>query len=281
VMLCLCDVEESSKPLEEIMVLCVESEFALHVCWKPEEVAAYLTSFRRNLNKGADSLKAKKETQAFAAAAAALTQIRSINKTDAATLLSTFGSFRQLAELSGDDLAACPGFGEKKASRLLATLSAPFPSSTPSHSHSHFLPSPSTPSSLAVSSSSPTAPMVDAPLLRTVADETGAEVVVPVSAKLARAGQHAMQAALRNSINLDDSPEDELAVPILQAPASIVEGRSVNSDAVAVPPPDIMTTEAILPPSRTHPSSPNGVCSLSRAEDVAHFSFYDVQDDDM
>lgn len=40
---------------------------------------------------------------------AALTTIRSINKTDAVTLASTFGSVRGIMQASKAELAQCPG----------------------------------------------------------------------------------------------------------------------------------------------------------------------------
>lgn len=56
----------------------------------------------------------------------ALTCVRSVNKTDAATLLNTFGSLGRVINASQDSLALCPGLGPQKASRLYKTLHTPF-----------------------------------------------------------------------------------------------------------------------------------------------------------
>lgn len=56
----------------------------------------------------------------------ALTSIRSVNKTDATNLLSTFGSLGRIICASEDALALCPGFGAHKASRLYKALHQPF-----------------------------------------------------------------------------------------------------------------------------------------------------------
>lgn len=56
----------------------------------------------------------------------ALTCVRSVNKTDAATLLTTFGCLGKIISATQDSLGLCPGFGPQKAFRLYKTLHTPF-----------------------------------------------------------------------------------------------------------------------------------------------------------
>ena len=56
-----------------------------------------------------------------------LTCVRSVNKTDSATVASNFGSLKALAAASREELALCPGLGGKKVERLFSALHAPFP----------------------------------------------------------------------------------------------------------------------------------------------------------
>lgn len=56
----------------------------------------------------------------------ALTTIRSVNKTDARTLITTFGSFENILKASENSLALCPGIGPQKASRIYKILHQPF-----------------------------------------------------------------------------------------------------------------------------------------------------------
>lgn len=56
----------------------------------------------------------------------ALTSIRSVNRTDAATLLSSFGSVRNIVRASKESIALCPGIGMQKAARLQLVLKQPF-----------------------------------------------------------------------------------------------------------------------------------------------------------
>lgn len=56
----------------------------------------------------------------------ALTTVRSVNKTDAMTLLTTFGTFEDIIQAPSGSLALCPGFGPQKAQRLHKTLHETF-----------------------------------------------------------------------------------------------------------------------------------------------------------
>lgn len=49
-----------------------------------------------------------------------------MNKTDAMTLLSTFGSLENMVKAPKQKLAVCPGFGAKKASQFYKVLHESF-----------------------------------------------------------------------------------------------------------------------------------------------------------
>ncbi|KAL1542234.1 Excision repair cross-complementation group 1 [Salvia divinorum] len=63
----------------------------------------------------------------------ALTSVRHVNKTDVVTLGSTFGSLSNIMDASMEDLARCPGIGERKVGRLHDTFHEPFKSAVPIH----------------------------------------------------------------------------------------------------------------------------------------------------
>ena len=48
-----------------------------------------------------------------------------VNRTDAATLLNTFGSVADIVAASVQDLALCPGIGLKKARAIFSTFRDP------------------------------------------------------------------------------------------------------------------------------------------------------------
>lgn len=56
----------------------------------------------------------------------ALTTIKPVNKTDAMTLISIFGTLENIIKASESRLADCPGFGATKARKLYKALHEPF-----------------------------------------------------------------------------------------------------------------------------------------------------------
>lgn len=56
----------------------------------------------------------------------ALTSIKSVNRTDAITLLSNFRSLQNICEASEEDLSLCPGIGPQKAKRIYSILHQSF-----------------------------------------------------------------------------------------------------------------------------------------------------------
>lgn len=56
----------------------------------------------------------------------ALTTVKSINKTDATTLLTTFGTLANIVKAQPNTLALCPGFGMHKAQKLHKVLHESF-----------------------------------------------------------------------------------------------------------------------------------------------------------
>ncbi|KAH1037591.1 hypothetical protein GYH30_056775 [Glycine max] len=53
-------------------------------------------------------------------------KVRHVNKTDVVTLGTTFGSLCNIMGASMEDLARCPGIGERKVKRLFDTFHEPF-----------------------------------------------------------------------------------------------------------------------------------------------------------
>ncbi|KAI8643628.1 restriction endonuclease type II-like protein [Parasitella parasitica] len=120
------DVDSYHDALREINRIAILSDFTLMLAWSPEEAARYLETYKAFENKAPDMIRERVDDEYFAKITDCLTQIRSVNKTDVLTLLSTFGSLKQIAEASTDALAMCPGFGEQKVKRLQQTWKQPF-----------------------------------------------------------------------------------------------------------------------------------------------------------
>jgi DNA excision repair protein ERCC-1 len=120
------DVENYHDALREINRIAILSDFTLMLAWSPEEAGRYLETYKAFENKDPDLIRERVEDGFLAKATDCLTNIKSVNKTDVLTLLSTFGSLKQVSEAKADQLAMCPGFGEQKVKRLQQAWKLPF-----------------------------------------------------------------------------------------------------------------------------------------------------------
>ncbi|KAI8066216.1 restriction endonuclease type II-like protein [Gilbertella persicaria] len=120
------DVENYHDAIREINRIAILSDFTLMLAWSPEEAGRYLETYKALENRAPDLIKERVEDEYLAKITDCLTQIRSVNKTDVLTLLSTFGSLKQISEATTDQLAMCPGFGEQKVKRIQQVWKQPF-----------------------------------------------------------------------------------------------------------------------------------------------------------
>ncbi|GMF38913.1 unnamed protein product [Phytophthora fragariaefolia] len=124
--LCFVDVDDNEVALREINRVALLSDFTLVLAWSWLEAARYLETFKAYENKSATIIKEKVEAEFLPKANDVLTSIRSVNKTDVVTLLTTFGTVKGLMNASMEELSLCPGVGAKKVRQLLETFQEPF-----------------------------------------------------------------------------------------------------------------------------------------------------------
>lgn len=127
-LLCLVDVEDNESILSVLNKTCCVNNMTLILAWSEEEVARYLETFKAFEGKDASTIQKKKEVTFPEQVADVLGCIRSVNKTDAATLKNQFKNVRSVMNASVDDIRQCPGIGEKKARRLYDAFNKPFSS---------------------------------------------------------------------------------------------------------------------------------------------------------
>lgn len=128
ILLCLVDVEDNNAILLFLNKLCCVNNLSLILAWTEEEAARYLETFKAYENKDASLIQKKKDMTFSEQVADTLGCIRSVNKTDAVTLLSQFGNVKSIMSASLEDIRQCPGIGEKKAKRLFDAFNKPFSS---------------------------------------------------------------------------------------------------------------------------------------------------------
>uniref|UniRef100_A0A8C3YF89 DNA excision repair protein ERCC-1 n=1 Tax=Catagonus wagneri TaxID=51154 RepID=A0A8C3YF89_9CETA len=120
------DVKDPQQALRELAKMCILADCTLILAWSPEEAGRYLETYKAYEQKPADLLMEKLEQDFVSRVTECLTTVKSVNKTDSQTLLTTFGSLEQLIAASREDLALCPGLGPQKARRLFDVLHEPF-----------------------------------------------------------------------------------------------------------------------------------------------------------
>ncbi|XP_030283889.1 DNA excision repair protein ERCC-1 isoform X1 [Sparus aurata] len=120
------DVKDPHHALKELARICIMADCTLILAWSPEEAGRYLETYKSYEKKPADLLKEQVEKDYLSKVTDSLTTVKSINKTDAITLLSTFSSVEGIISASKEDLVLCPGLGPQKAKRLYDVLHKPF-----------------------------------------------------------------------------------------------------------------------------------------------------------
>ncbi|KAI8877723.1 hypothetical protein K501DRAFT_288242 [Backusella circina FSU 941] len=121
------DVDNHHAPLCELNRLAVLNGFTLVLAWSLEEAGRYLETFKMFEHKSPDTIREKQNPDDYYANMTdCLTQVKSINKTDVLTLMSTFGTLKNIADATADKLAICPGFGEQKVKQLKQVWDQPF-----------------------------------------------------------------------------------------------------------------------------------------------------------
>ncbi|XP_069010735.1 DNA excision repair protein ERCC-1 [Embiotoca jacksoni] len=120
------DVKDPHHALKELARICIMADCTLILAWSPEEAGRYLETYKAYEKKPADLLKEQVEKNYLSKVTDCLTTVKSVNKTDAITLLSTFSSVEGIISASKEDLVLCPGLGPQKARRLFDVLHKPF-----------------------------------------------------------------------------------------------------------------------------------------------------------
>ena len=120
------DVKEPHHVLKQLMRLAILSELTLMLAWSHEEAAKIIETYKTFEHKPPDMIMEKGGTEPHEKMIEALTSVKSVNKTDAVTLLGTFRTLEALIRASPEDLALCPGFGPNKAKKLHKVLHEPF-----------------------------------------------------------------------------------------------------------------------------------------------------------
>ncbi|XP_049869651.1 DNA excision repair protein ERCC-1 [Pectinophora gossypiella] len=120
------DLKDPHIPLKSLTRICLLTDMTLMLAWSPEEAAKVIENYKIYENKPPDRIMERIENDPHQKIINALTSVRSVNKTDAMTLVTTFGTLENIIRASESRLAECPGFGLTKAKKLYTALHQPF-----------------------------------------------------------------------------------------------------------------------------------------------------------
>lgn len=127
ILLVVVDHVEHKSYLKELSKLSIRCNLTLMLCWTVEDAAMYLEKYKLSEDKPADIIMEKPTNYEYEDALDqymidALTESRSINRTDATSIVGLFDKFEKISTATPEELAICPGVGMQKAQRLYEML---------------------------------------------------------------------------------------------------------------------------------------------------------------
>lgn len=126
VVLTMVDIETHEEPLKELSKTSLINNVTIILCWSAQECGRYLELFKSFENAAPTSIRTHQSTSYSDRIEEFITVPRGINKTDAMSLVSSFGSIRTAVNASPEEILMVAGWGEKKVQRWCNTVREPF-----------------------------------------------------------------------------------------------------------------------------------------------------------
>ncbi|KAG9245896.1 putative mating-type switching protein swi10 [Calycina marina] len=126
VVLTLVDIDNHEDSLKELSKTSLINNVTVILCWTAAEGARYLELYKSFEHANAGAIRGTESKGYTDKMVDFVTVPRSINKTDAVTLVSAFGSIRGAVNARPEDIAIIGGWGEKKIMRWCGVVDEPF-----------------------------------------------------------------------------------------------------------------------------------------------------------
>jgi len=120
------DIETHEEPLKELSKTSLINNVTVILCWSAQECGRYLELFKSFENAAPTSIRSHQSTNYSDRLEEFITVPRGVNKTDAMSLVSSFGSIRTAVNASPEEVLLVAGWGEKKVQRWCNTVREPF-----------------------------------------------------------------------------------------------------------------------------------------------------------
>jgi DNA excision repair protein ERCC-1 len=108
------DIPNHEETLKELSKTSIVNNVTLILCWSAPEAAHYLELFKSSENAQPTAIRSQQAQSYRESVIEFITAPRSVNKSDAASLMSTFGSLQAAVNAQPEQISAVPGWGEKK-----------------------------------------------------------------------------------------------------------------------------------------------------------------------
>ena len=122
VLLTMVDIQNHEESLKELSKTSLINNLTLILCWSAQEAGRYLELYKSYEHASPTSIRAHQATSYSEKLIEFITVPRSINKTDALSLVSGFGSVRAAVNARPEEIGEITGWGEKKVQRWCATV---------------------------------------------------------------------------------------------------------------------------------------------------------------
>ncbi|KAL5363955.1 restriction endonuclease type II-like protein [Aspergillus floccosus] len=114
ILLIIVDIPNHEDSLKELSKTSLVNNLTLMLCWSAPEAAHYLELFKSSEKSQPTAIRTQQAQSYKESLVEFVTTPRSINKSDAASLISTFGSLQNAVNAQPEQISAVPGWGEKK-----------------------------------------------------------------------------------------------------------------------------------------------------------------------
>ncbi|PWY93802.1 mating-type switching protein Swi10 [Aspergillus sclerotioniger CBS 115572] len=122
IILVIVDIPNHEDSLKELSKTSIVNNMTLILCWSAPEAAHYLELFKSSENSQPTAIRTQQAQSYKESLVEFVTTPRSINKSDAASLISTFGSLQNAINAQPEQISAVPGWGEKKVRQWSTTV---------------------------------------------------------------------------------------------------------------------------------------------------------------
>ncbi|PYH97574.1 DNA repair protein rad10 [Aspergillus ellipticus CBS 707.79] len=122
IILIIVDIPNHEDSLKELSKTSVINNLTLILCWSAPEAAHYLELFKSSENSQPTAIRTQQAQTYKESLVEFVTTPRSINKSDTASLVSTFGSLQNAINAQPEQISAVPGWGEKKVKQWCSTV---------------------------------------------------------------------------------------------------------------------------------------------------------------